>query len=96
MTGFLRNSDAFTWAMDSDPRLLSARMRRALLGSGPIPKQSQAHIDVGGGLAQRGGSTNHGTVRLRGPQSQRCVPHGFSSATEVADFVRAQQEVLIA
>jgi diacylglycerol O-acyltransferase / wax synthase len=39
MTGFLRNTDAFTWAMDSDPRLRSARMRRALLGSGPIPKR---------------------------------------------------------
>jgi WS/DGAT C-terminal domain len=38
--------------------------RRPIRASRPIPKRSQAHIDLGDGLAQRGGSTNHGTVRL--------------------------------
>jgi diacylglycerol O-acyltransferase / wax synthase len=35
MTGFLRNSDAFTWAMESDPRLRSTVVSVVLLDRSP-------------------------------------------------------------
>lgn len=37
---------------------------RRWAGNWPVPKRSQVNTDVADTLAQRDGSTNHGTVRL--------------------------------
>src|ERR1700757_4986452 len=46
MTGFLRNSDAFTWAMESDPRLRSTVVSIVLLDRTPDWKAVRERFDL--------------------------------------------------
>lgn len=46
MTGFLRNSDAFTWAMESDPRLRSTVVSVVLLERSPDWDQVRERFDL--------------------------------------------------
>jgi WS/DGAT/MGAT family acyltransferase len=46
MTGFLRNSDAFTWAMESDPRLRSTVVSVVLLDRSPDWDEVRERFDL--------------------------------------------------
>ncbi len=46
MTGFLRNSDAFTWAMESDPRLRSTVVSVVLLDRSPDWAEVRERFDL--------------------------------------------------
>jgi len=46
MTEFMRNSDAFTWAMESDPRLRSTVVTVVLLDRSPDWEQVRARFDL--------------------------------------------------
>jgi diacylglycerol O-acyltransferase / wax synthase len=46
MTGFLRNSDAFTWAMESDPRLRSTVVSVVLLDRSPDWDEVRQRFDL--------------------------------------------------
>ena len=46
MTNFMRNSDAFTWAMESDPRLRSTVVSVVLLERSPDWDAVRARFDL--------------------------------------------------